>query len=178
VVVLDEAYYEYLPATHRTDSTTWLARYPNLILVRTFSKIYGLAGLRIGFGLSSPIIAELLNRVRHPFNVNSVALATAISALSDQPYVLLSYNRNRRGLKQLQNGLKRAGIDFIPSSANFVTARIPETKRIHDALLKQGIITRPLGGYGLPDHLRISVGQPAENTRLIQVLIGLVTRHQ
>jgi histidinol-phosphate aminotransferase len=170
VVVLDEAYFEYLRPDQQAGSVKWLADHPNLILIRTFSKIYGLAGLRIGYGLMHPAIADLINRIRQPFNVNSVAAATAITALADQDFVRLSYARNRRGLQQLQTGLDRLGISYPPSAGNFLAVQMPSGPAAFEALVNHGIVVRPLAGYGLPNHLRVSVGRPAENARLLAVL--------
>ena len=174
VVVLDEAYFEYLPPEDRADTPTWLATHPNLILVRTFSKIYGLAGLRVGYSLAHPRITEFLNRIRQPFNVNSIALATAAAALADQTFVQQSYQRNRRGLRQLEAGLSRLGLAFTPSLANFVTIAIPNAPSVYAALLRRGIIVRPLSGYSLPRHLRISVGRPSQNRQLLSSLAAII----
>lgn len=168
IVVLDEAYYEYLPPNEQTRTVEWLASRPNLMLIRTFSKIYGLAGLRIGYGLGDPEVVKLLDTVRQPFNTSTVALAAAVSALGDQDFVERNYHRNRRGLRQLESGFRRLGIEYLPSIANFVTAKLPPSA--YTAMLNAGIITRPLAAYGLPDYLRITIGRPAENTRILQVL--------
>jgi histidinol-phosphate aminotransferase len=175
-VVLDEAYTEYLPPERTYHSLGWLEQHPNLIITRTFSKVYGLAGLRVGFGVMSPKVADLLNRVRQPFNVNSLALAAATAALEDEDFVKKSAAMNRDGMARLDAELKRLGVAYIPSSANFVTFRIPPVERkpqaasVYQKLLKQGVIVRPLAGYEMPDHLRVTVGTPAENERFLEAL--------
>src|SRR5258705_8167829 len=123
-VVVDEAYTDYLPRELRYDSIAWLKKYPNFILTRTFSKVYGLAGLRVGFGLMQPALADLLNRVRQPFNVNSLALVAATAALGDTQFVAKSVKMNRSGMALLERSLKRLGLETIPSRANFVTFRV------------------------------------------------------
>jgi histidinol-phosphate aminotransferase len=176
VVVLDEAYNEYLPQDRRYDSVKWLGRYPNLVIVRTFSKIYGLAGLRVGFGMMDAGIADLLNRVRQPFNVNSLALAAAGAALLDNAFVHKSYELNRAGMAQLEQGLRRLGLETIPSSANFISVRIPHrggkpaADKVYNELLKRSVIVRLLGGYEMPDHLRVTVGLPEENEAFLRAL--------
>jgi len=170
VVVLDEAYTEYLPDEDRYDSVAWLASYPNLLVSRTFSKAYGLAGLRVGFGLGSVEVIDLLNRVRQPFNVSSLALAAAAAALADQSFVERSAEINRRGMTQLTDAFARLGLDWIPSRGNFVTVKVGDAAGVNLSLLKQGVIVRPIGGYGLPEWLRVSIGLPEENQRFIDAL--------
>ena len=169
-VVVDEAYTEYLPPELRYDSTAWLAKYPNLILTRTFSKVYGLAGLRVGFGLMQPGIAELLNRVRQPFNVNSLALAAAAAALEDRKFVAKSYRMNRSGMAELERNFKALGLETIPSCANFVAFRVPQARAVYEKLLRRGVIVRPIAGYDMPDHLRVTVGTPRENEKFLKSL--------
>jgi histidinol-phosphate aminotransferase len=169
-VVVDEAYTEYLPRELRYDSVGWLAKHPNFILTRTFSKVYGLAGLRVGFGLMQPAVADLLNRVRQPFNVNSLALAAATAALGDRKFVAKSTQMNRAGLVRLERALKKLGLETIPSCANFVTFRVLHAKAVYEKLLRQGVIVRPLAGYEMPDHLRVTVGTPGENERFLKAL--------
>ena len=175
-VVVDEAYTEYLPRELRYDSVGWLAKYPNFILTRTFSKVYGLAGLRVGFGLMHPGVADLLNRVRQPFNVNSLALAAAAAALEDRKFVAKSHKMNRAGMARLERAFKRLGLEYIPSCANFVSFAVPRhgegprAGTVYDKLLRQGVIVRPVAGYGMPDHLRVTVGTPAENERFLKAL--------
>jgi histidinol-phosphate aminotransferase len=172
IVVVDEAYNEYLPEKHRYDSVAWLGRHPNLILSRTFSKAYGLAALRVGYGLMSPVLADLLNRVRQPFNVNSLAQVAAVASLADTEYVRESHEINRAGLARLEAGLERLGVPFVPSVGNFVLIEVGDAGRVFEALLRQGVIVRPVGGYGLPRHLRVTVGLPAENERFLSALAG------
>lgn len=169
-VVLDEAYNEYLLPTLREDTQTWLAEFPNLVITRTFSKVYGLAGLRVGFAMASAEIADLMNRVRQPFNVNNLALAAAIGALDDHVFLAESFQLNRRGIEQIVAGLKRLGIDHIPTHGNFVTFRAGNASEVNQRLLKQGIIVRPLANYGMPEHLRVTIGLEQENARFIEAL--------
>lgn len=170
VVVLDEAYTEYLPDADRYDSVAWLADHPNLIISRTFSKAYGLAGLRVGFGLGSPELIDLLNRVRQPFNVSTLSLAAAAAALEDEAFVARSADLNRRGMTQLTEAFERLKLTWIPSWGNFVAVRVGNAASINQRLLAQGVIVRPIGGYGLPEWLRVSVGLPEENDRFINAL--------
>ena len=170
VVVLDEAYNEYIPPAERTDTTAWLAEFPNLVITRTFSKIYGLAGLRIGYALASAEIADLMNRVRQPFNCNNLALAAATAALDDHEFVARSYALNRAGMEQIVAGLKRFGFSHIPSHGNFLTFKVGDAATLNQKLLKQGVIVRPIGGYGMPEWLRVTIGTEAENLRFLEAL--------
>ena len=170
VVVLDEAYNEYLPPAERVDTAAWISDFPNLVVTRTFSKIFGLAGLRVGYALASAEIADLMNRVRQPFNVNNLAIAAAIAALDDHLFVAESYELNRRGMEQLVSGLKRLGLEHIPSHGNFVTFRVGDGAGVNHKLLKQGVIVRPIGGYGLPEWLRVTIGTEPENARFLEAL--------
>lgn len=169
-VVLDEAYNEYLPPAERADAVSWIKEHPNLIVTRTFSKIYGLAGLRAGYGVASPEVADLLNRVRQPFNVNNLAIAAACAALDDHLFVAESHELNRRGMESIVAGLKRLGLEHIPSHGNFVTFAVGDGVAVNQKLLKQGVIVRPLGGYGLPNHLRVTIGLETENARFLEAL--------
>jgi histidinol-phosphate aminotransferase len=169
-VVLDEAYNEYLPPAERVDTVAWLKAFPNLIVTRTFSKIYGMAGLRVGFAVASPEVADLMNRVRQPFNVNNLAIAAACAALDDHLFVAESYQLNRRGMEQIVAGLKRLGLEHIPSHGNFVTFAVKDGAAVNQKLLKQGVIVRPIGGYGLPNHLRVTIGLETENARFLEAL--------
>ncbi|MCU0804644.1 MAG: histidinol-phosphate transaminase [Burkholderiales bacterium] len=175
-VVLDEAYNEYLAPELRADTVAWVSRYPNLVVTRTFSKAYGLAGLRVGYALCHPRVADLLNRVRQPFNVNNLALAAAIAALDDAPFMARSYELNRAGMKQLTDGFARLGLAWIPSHGNFVSVEIPRgggnsrAGAVYQSLLRQGVIVRPVAGYAMPDHLRVTVGLPEENERFLVAL--------
>ena len=170
VVVLDEAYNDYLPPAERAESVAWIKEFPNLIITRTFSKIYGLAGLRIGFAVAAPEVADLMNRVRQPFNVNNLAVAAACAALDDHLFVAESYELNRRGMEQIVAGLKRLGLEHIPSHGNFVTFAVNDGATVNQKLLKQGVIVRPLGGYGLPNHLRVTIGLETENVHFLAAL--------
>ena len=170
VVVLDEAYHEYLDPAERADSVAWIERYPNLIVSRTFSKAHGLAALRVGYGVMDATVADLLNRVRQPFNVNALAQAAAVAALADDAYVEESRARNRDGLAQLYAGLDALGVPYVRSRANFVLAKVGAAGPINVSLLKQGVIVRPVANYGLPEWLRITVGLPVENERFLTAL--------
>jgi histidinol-phosphate aminotransferase len=170
VVVLDEAYNEYLPPAERVDTAAWIKDFPNLVVTRTFSKIFGLAGLRVGYALASAEIADLMNRVRQPFNVNNLAIAAAVAALDDHLFVAESYELNRRGMEQLVAGLKRLGLEHIPSHGNFVTFRAGDGAAVNQKLLRQGVIVRPIGGYGLPEWLRVTIGTEPENARFLEAL--------
>ncbi|MBL0168306.1 MAG: histidinol-phosphate transaminase [Propionivibrio sp.] len=170
VVVLDEAYNDYIPPAERTDTTAWLAEFPNLVITRTFSKIYGLAGLRIGYALASAEIADLMNRVRQPFNCNNLALAAATAALDDHEFVARSYALNRSGMEQIVAGIKRFGLTHIPSHGNFVAFKAGDAPTLNQKLLKQGVIVRPIGGYGMPEWLRVTIGTELENLRFLEAL--------
>ncbi len=171
LVVLDEAYFEYVAEPNYPDGVGLLPRYPNLIVTRTFSKAYGLAGLRVGYGVSSPEVADLLNRVRQPFNVNSVALAAATAALADSEHLAASVAANQVGMAQLVAGCQTLGLSYIPSAGNFLTVDVGHSGRtIYQALLEKGVIVRPIEAYGMPQHLRISVGLKTENMRFLQAL--------
>jgi histidinol-phosphate aminotransferase len=170
LVVLDEAYNEYLPHDLRADTVKWLKRHPNLIITRTFSKAYGLAGLRVGYALAHPSVADVMNRVRQPFNVNSIALAAARAALDDMEFVARSFAENLQGMKQLEEGFRSLGLDYIPSRGNFVSVRVGKAAEVFKRLLRRGVIVRPIAGYGLPEHLRVTIGTAAENEKLLQAL--------
>src|SRR5262245_28414462 len=171
LVVLDEAYNEYLPPERRADSAKWLKRHPNLVVTRTFSKAYGLAGLRVGYALAHPSVADVMNRVRQPFNVNSVALAAATAALEDMEFVARSFAENLQGMRQIEEGARKLGLDWIPSYGNFLTIRVGKANEVFRRLLKRGVIVRPVGGgYQLPEHLRVTVGTAAENEKFLSAL--------
>lgn len=171
VVVLDEAYYEYMPPEHRTDSLELLRSHPNLVITRTFSKIYGLAALRVGYSVSHPELADLLNRARQPFNNNSLALAAAEAALQDTEHVERSLQNNRAGLKQLKDGLDALKLPYLPTQANFMSFDLGRPAApVYDALLRRGVIVRPLASYAMPDFLRVTVGTPDENVRFLAAL--------
>jgi histidinol-phosphate aminotransferase len=171
VVVLDEAYHEYMDPGLRLDSLSLLKCHPNLVITRTFSKVYGLAALRIGYSVSHPEIADLLNRVRQPFNSNSLALAAAEAALEDDEHVRRSVENNREGLRTLKSALGALGLRCLPSQANFLSFDLGRlADAVYDALLRQGVIVRPLAPYAMPNYLRVTVGTPAENARFLEAL--------
>lgn len=170
LVVLDEAYGEYLPPADRCDTAAWLVRFPNLLVTRTFSKAYGLAGLRVGYGLGHPDVIDLLNRVRHPFNVNLPGLAAAEAALDDVEFLARSYALNIAGMAQLVAGLAALGIETVPSKGNFLLAKVGDAARVNAALLQRGVIVRPVANYGLPEFLRVSVGLAGQNARFLEAV--------
>lgn len=170
LVVLDEAYNEYLPVECRYDSVSWLKDFPNLIISRTFSKAYGLAGLRVGYALANPQVADMMNRVRQPFNVNSVAQAAAVAALRDEAFVRQTHELNQRGMEQITQGLSKLGLEYIPSLANFVSFKIAGAARIYRRLLELGVIVRPIASYDMPDYLRVSIGLESENQKFLSAL--------
>ena len=169
-VVLDEAYNEYIPEAERVDSLALVKRFPNLVISRSFSKAYGLAGLRVGYGIAQPVLTELMARVRQPFNVNSLAQAAASVALFDDAFLAESAAVNHAGKQQLQSAFDELGLTYIPTSANFVLVRINNALQVNEALLKRGVIVRPVGSDGLPDWLRVSIGLEHENARFIEAL--------
>jgi histidinol-phosphate aminotransferase len=174
VVVLDEAYNEYLAPELQYDSIAWVRQYANLLVSRTLSKAYGLAGLRIGFAIAQPSITDLLNRIRQPFNVNSLAQAAAVAALNDSEFLRKSAQVNADGYRQLTQAFDAMGLEYVPSCGNFVLVKVGNDDgagaRVNLALLKQGIIVRPVGNYGLPQWLRISIGLPHENAAFLDAL--------
>ena len=172
--VLDEAYNEFLEPALRVDGVALVRRYPNLIVSRSFSKAYGLAGLRVGFAMAQPVLTDLLNRVRQPFNVNSLAQAAAIAALNDKEFLAKSFAVNRDGKKQLQQGFEKLGLQFVPSYANFVLVKVGDAARINLELLKRGVIVRPVAGDGLPEWLRVSIGLPHENQTFLDALTAVL----
>jgi histidinol-phosphate aminotransferase len=176
LVVLDEAYIEYAEGDELPDGLKYLARYDNLLVSRTFSKAYGLAALRVGYAVCSAPIADVLNRVRQPFNVNSLALAAACAALDDADYLVQSREVNDAGMAQLEAGLHGLGLSWIASKANFIAVDFGrDTASINHALLRRGVIVRPIAGYGLPNFLRVSIGLPAENARFLDVLAEVLS---
>jgi len=173
-VVLDEAYNEFLEPELRVDSVGLVKQFPNLIVSRSFSKAYGLAGLRVGFAVAQPALTDLLNRVRQPFNVNSLAQAAAIAALSDKEFQIKSFAVNRDGKAQLQQAFEKLGLKYVPSYANFVLVHVGDAARINLELLKRGVIVRPVAGDGLPEWLRVSVGLREENQKFIDALTDIL----
>lgn len=180
VVVLDEAYTEYLSAELRYDSIAWVRRYPNLVVSRTFSKAFGLAGLRVGFAIAQPELTDLLNRLRQPFNVNTMAQAAAIAALADTVFLEKSAALNAEGYRRLTQAFDKLGLEYVPSFGNFVLVRVGSDEgagtRVNLALLKQGIIVRPVGNYGLPQWLRVTIGLPEENDAFLAALEQALTQ--
>lgn len=177
VAVVDEAYTEYVEDPAFPDASLWLEKLPHLIVTRTFSKVHGLAALRVGYGISHPHIADLLNRARQPFNVNSIAQAAAIAALEDDAHIRASLTINREGMRQLEAGLSQLGLGFIPSVGNFITVDLGRpASPIDQALLRLGCITRPVANYGMPNHLRVTIGTEAENARLLTALATVLAQ--
>ncbi|MFQ5937419.1 MAG: histidinol-phosphate transaminase [Acidiferrobacterales bacterium] len=177
LVVVDEAYFEYVGEERYPDTVPWIGRFPNLIITRTFSKVHGLAGLRIGYGISTQEVADLLNRVREPFNVNSLALAAARAALADTAHVMQSVAVTREGMRRITEALQRLGLRYIPSVANFVSVDVRRPgAELYESLLHEGVIVRPVASYGMPNHLRVTVGLPEENERFLKALEKMVSR--
>ena len=175
IVVLDEAYIEYALGTDFANGMDWLSSNPNLIVTRTFSKIYGLAGLRCGYGVSSPMIADYLNRVRHPFNVNNLAIVAAHAALDDNDFLKQSVAMNRAGLAQLSNAFEKMNLAYLPSAGNFITVDLGQPAgAIYEGLLREGVIVRPVANYNLPNHLRITISRQEENNQVIAALQKVV----
>ncbi|MBN2692964.1 MAG: histidinol-phosphate transaminase [Burkholderiaceae bacterium] len=173
-VVLDEAYVEYIQPELRYDSMDWVRKFPNLIVSRTFSKAYGLAGLRMGYGVSQPPLTDVLNRVRSAFNTSTLGQAAALAALDDQGFIDQAYSVNRAGHAQLAAAFDALGLRYIPSQGNFILVRVGQDDgagaRVNLALLQRGVIARPVDNYGLPQWLRISIGTEAENAACIAAL--------
>ncbi len=178
LVVLDEAYNEYLPEDKRYDSVAWLREFPNLIISRTFSKAYGLASLRVGYALGNASVIDMLNRVRQPFNVNSMAQAAAVAALQDREFVQQTFETNLHGMEQLTQGLKLLGLSFIPSFGNFVSFHVVNAARIYRCLLEEGVIVRPIGNYAMPDYLRVSIGLQTQNEKFLNALKKILGEQQ
>lgn len=170
LVMLDEAYNEYLPEACRYDSVSWLGEFPNLLISRTFSKAYGLASLRVGYALGHPQVIDMLNRVRQPFNVNSMAQAAAVAALDDAEFVQRTYELNLHGMKQLTDGLREMALDYIPSFGNFISFHVVNAAWIYRRLLELGVIVRPISNYGMPDYLRVSIGLESQNQKFLSAL--------
>jgi len=176
LLVMDEAYTEFL--ADATDLLPLIRRgeFPNLILMRTFSKIYGLAGLRIGYGVGHPDFVAALEKIRQPFNINSLAQAAALAALDDEEHVLRTRANNQAGLKFFENAFAQLALEFIPSVANFILVKVGDGARVWGEMQKLGVITRPMTGYGLPEWIRISIGTPTENSRCLAALRGVLAK--
>ena len=175
LVVLDEAYYEYasdpaLGAGDYASAMDWIRDFPNLVVTRTFSKAHGLAGLRMGYSVSRADVADMLNRVRQPFNVNSLALAAAVAALEDTAHLAQSLKLNAEGMRLLTRAFEEQGLEYIPSVGNFVCVRVGDGDAVYEALLREGVIVRPVANYGLPGYLRVTLGLPEENARFLDAL--------
>lgn len=170
VVVLDEAYNEYLSPDLRHPSIDWVRRLPNLLLSRSFSKAYGLAGLRVGYGIAQPELTDLLNRVRQPFNCNSLAQTAAVAALADEDFVARGVDVNRKGMAQVTAAFDALGLRYLPSFGNFVLVQVGDGAAVYQGLLKRGVIVRPVANYGLPQWLRVTIGLTTENDRFIAAL--------
>ena len=171
IVVMDEAYFEYVDEPEYPNTMNWIEHYPNLVVTRTFSKIYGLAALRIGYSVSNPVIADVLNRVRQPFNVNAIALAAATAALEDVEQLTFSAELNRNGLYQWMEACEEYNWGYIPSVGNFICVDVAcDAADVYEYLLEEGIIVRPVANYNLPTHLRITIGTSEQNTRCIEAL--------
>jgi len=176
ICVLDEAYCEFVGDNSADNSIVWLKKYPNLLITRTFSKAYGLAGLRVGYGLSSPQLADILNRVRQPFNNNMLALAAAEAALMDTEHLRNTLVVNAQGMQFITEGFKALGLEWIPSAGNFVLVDLKQSAMpIYEALLRKGVIVRPVGVYELPNHLRITIGTQTENQLFMQALAEVIS---
>lgn len=174
LVVLDEAYNEYLPKELKTPSVEWMKHFPNLVITRTFSKAYGLAGLRVGYALAQASVADLMNRVRQPFNVNSVSQAAARAALDDHEFVQQSFELNQKGMAQLTQAFRNLELRYIPSYGNFVCFHADDAAALYQRLLRRGVIVRPIASYGMPEWLRVSIGLPQENDKFLQALRDLI----
>jgi histidinol-phosphate aminotransferase len=170
LLVMDEAYHEFLPDPVDLLSTIREGRHPNLLLMRTFSKIYGLAGLRLGYGIGHPDLIAAFEKVRQPFNINSIAQAGALAALDDEEHIRRTRQNNASGLEFLADAFRRLNLQFVPSYANFVLVKVGDGQRVFEDLQGKGIVVRPMGGYKLPQWIRISVGTPQENTRVAEAL--------
>ena len=170
LLVMDEAYIDFLEEPADLLPLIREGAKSNLLLMRTFSKIFGLAGLRLGYGIGHPELIAALEKVRQPFNINSIAQAGAMAALDDQQHLTRTRANNALGLDYLQNTFRELGLEFVPSHANFVLVRVGDGQRVFNELQKLGIITRPMAGYQLPEWIRVTVGTPEENTRCIVAL--------
>lgn len=170
LIVVDEAYSEYINADDYPKALDYLPQYPNLVITRTFSKIYGLAALRLGYSVSSPEIADILNRARLPFNVNSIAAKAGCAALFDDEHIQQSIQTNNLGMQQMIAGLTELDLFFIPSLGNFVTIDVNDAVKVYELLLKEGVIVRPLHAYGMPNFIRVTIGTEAQNKRFLSAI--------
>ncbi|OGT64023.1 MAG: histidinol-phosphate transaminase [Gammaproteobacteria bacterium RIFCSPHIGHO2_12_FULL_45_9] len=170
IVVVDEAYSDYIDLIDYPNAMTYLNHYPNLVVVRTFSKIYGLAALRLGYAMSSPDIADILNRARLPFNVNTVAVKAGMAAIKDRAHVNQSVKMNDEGMQQLKAGLEKLNLPYIPSIGNFISIDVNDGQTVYQQLLKEGVIVRPLNAYDMPRHIRVSIGTKEQIQRFLMSL--------
>ncbi len=174
LVVLDEAYFEYAQGFGVADGVRWLAKYPNLVVVRTFSKAWGLAGARVGYALSHPEVADALNRLRPAFNVNVIGQVGALASLRDPSHMQAGIAQSLIELRFLQEQLDARKLATVPSAANFLLVRVgAHAAKVYEALLRGGVIVRPVSGYGLPEYLRVSVGLRAQNMKFLETLDSL-----
>lgn len=177
ICVVDEAYFEYVDREDYPDTLGWLEKFPNLIVTRTFSKAYGIAGLRVGYAISDPEIAQMMNRIRQPFNNNSIALRAALAALGDEEHLRRSQRNNQRGLAFLSRALEERDLKVIPSIANFVCVNVKrDSVQCFNELLREGVIVRPLATYRMPTHIRVTVGTPDQNMRFLSALDTILSR--
>lgn len=171
LLVLDEAYYEFAASKHSCNSVEWLDEHPNLVITRTFSKIYGMAGLRLGYAIANPSIISLLQRVQLPFSVNQAALTAALGALDDDEFIKLSLQTNEEGMEQMRDGLNQLNLNYLPSACNFLTFNCKEdASLIYNYLLDQGIIVRPLHAYKMEQYIRVTIGTKEQNSRFLNAL--------
>ncbi len=172
--MVDEAYSEYIAEPDYPDAQKYLAQYPNLVITRTFSKAYGLAAFRLGYAISSPEIADVLNRARLPFNVNTIASKAGCAALTDHEHVKKTVLLNQQGMQQFIKELQVLGLSYIPSIGNFITIDVGDAATLYQQLLYEGIIVRPLTAYGMPQHIRVTVGTLEQNERFLTALHKLL----
>jgi histidinol-phosphate aminotransferase len=175
LLVIDEAYIEFLSDPADFISEIRRGQKPNLLLMRTFSKIFGLAGLRLGYGIGNPELITALEKIRQPFNINSIAQAGALAALDDAEHMRRTRDNNATGLKLYTDVFQKLGLEFVPSAGNFILVRVGEGQRVFEAMQQLGVIVRPMGGYQLPEWIRISVGTPEENERCLKALKTTLT---
>ncbi len=176
VIVADEAYFEFVRDPEYPDSLEDHDGRRLIVTMRTFSKIFGLAGLRVGYAVAQPDIVRLLNNVRQPFNVTSLAQVAVLAAMDDTAHVERTLKVNAQGMAYLEGEFRRLGLSFVPSHANFFLTEVGDGRAVYDALLRKGVIVRPMNGYGYPRHVRISVGLPEENRRLVEALEQVIPR--
>jgi len=174
-VIVDEAYFEFLEPDEQHDSVRWVRDYPNLIVTRTFSKIFGMAAMRIGYGIAQPEMIEVLNRLRLVFNVGAESQAAALAALADKDFEEKSRRLNNEGMKQLTEGFEKLGLGYVPSKGNFIMVKVGDAAGVNRELLKRGVIVRPIANYGLPEWLRVTVGLKEENARFLDQLAEVMS---